>query len=234
MSYCVNCGVELRDSEPSCPLCLTPVINPVKPWSEPQNRPYPQHVDHMLTRVNRRYGVSLTSMLLLIPCFITSICNLLISGRIDWSAYIVGACLLLYVIVLLPLQFAKPNAMLVIALDTLSILGYLALINIVTGARWFFGLAIPIVLTACSFAVITVVLVWSAKLGVLVKAGAMVLHLSGLCMAINISVNHYIGKTMLPDWSLFVAVPCAMLSMILFYTDSHQALKERIRRKLYY
>ena len=28
MSYCVNCGVKLKQSEKVCPLCNTKVINP--------------------------------------------------------------------------------------------------------------------------------------------------------------------------------------------------------------
>ena len=31
MSYCVNCGVELDPSAGICPLCHTPVCNPVQP-----------------------------------------------------------------------------------------------------------------------------------------------------------------------------------------------------------
>ena len=31
MSYCVNCGVELGPGARECPLCRTPVVNPVCP-----------------------------------------------------------------------------------------------------------------------------------------------------------------------------------------------------------
>ena len=34
MSYCVNCGVKLKNSEKKCPLCNTKVINPNKIDSE--------------------------------------------------------------------------------------------------------------------------------------------------------------------------------------------------------
>ena len=39
MSYCVNCGVELADSERRCPLCHTEVHNPRQPY----DRKIPKH-----------------------------------------------------------------------------------------------------------------------------------------------------------------------------------------------
>ena len=39
MSYCVNCGVELAPSEKRCPLCGVEVVNPAKPWTEPEALP---------------------------------------------------------------------------------------------------------------------------------------------------------------------------------------------------
>ena len=38
--YCVKCGVELADSQRSCPLCQTPVYFPE--LSEDRERPYPK------------------------------------------------------------------------------------------------------------------------------------------------------------------------------------------------
>ena len=35
MSYCVNCGVKLKNSEKVCPLCNTEVINPKKEEYKP-------------------------------------------------------------------------------------------------------------------------------------------------------------------------------------------------------
>ena len=41
MSYCVNCGVELEASLRECPLCHTPVVNPVEAEKEFPPSPYP-------------------------------------------------------------------------------------------------------------------------------------------------------------------------------------------------
>lgn len=41
MSYCVNCGVELEASLRECPLCHTPVINPMEAGKDKPPSPYP-------------------------------------------------------------------------------------------------------------------------------------------------------------------------------------------------
>ena len=48
MSYCVSCGVELRESESHCPLCDTKVVNPRKPYNENAERAYPRRYDIVL------------------------------------------------------------------------------------------------------------------------------------------------------------------------------------------
>jgi peptidoglycan/LPS O-acetylase OafA/YrhL len=234
MSYCVNCGVELRDSERSCPLCNVPVSNPIKPWTEPRHLPYPRQVDRIIEKVNRSFGVVLASLLLLIPAVITVITNLLTSGTIDWSAYVVGSCFLVYVFVLTPMQFKKPNVYLFIALDTIALLVFLQFINYINGYMWFWRLALPIVLIIASVALVIAALLRSKSTGSLIKAGVIFLDISILCIALNIVINAFLDKSLIPNWALYAAVPCIILSIVFFYTDRHQAFKEKIQKRLFY
>ena len=71
MSYCVNCGVELADSEKRCPLCDTEVINPRKPWREPEDFPYPRHLEPVRERANRVFFASVASLILCVPAAVT-------------------------------------------------------------------------------------------------------------------------------------------------------------------
>jgi len=188
----------------------------------------------VVRKVNRRYGVTLASMLLLIPCFISAISNLLVSGRMDWSVYVIGACFLAYVFILFPQQLQKPNAYLLLTLDMFALLGYLAVINIATGMRWFLRLGLPLVLVATSFALVLVLLIRARSIGILQKSGVLFLHISVLLIAINTTVNLFINKTYIPSWALFASVPCVVISAVFFYTNSHYDLKERIRKRLFY
>ena len=88
MSYCVNCGVKLSDSEKQCPLCHTKVINPndLNPTYHPV---YSEKVD-VRKKINVKY---LTSMFVLIFLCIGLIClstDLIINkGVISWSVFCV-------------------------------------------------------------------------------------------------------------------------------------------------
>ena len=53
MSYCVNCGVELADSERRCPLCHTEVHNPRQPYDRKIPKPFPNRLDLFEPEDNR-------------------------------------------------------------------------------------------------------------------------------------------------------------------------------------
>ena len=233
MSYCVNCGVELEASVKSCPLCNVVVNNPKKPWSEPVSRPFPTRVDKVVRQVNRNYGVGLASLILLIPSVVTFIINLFANGAITWSLYVIGSCFLAYVIVLFPLLFKKPKVFLFIALDTAAVLAFLALIDGWSGFSWFVPLAMPIVFVAAAFAFVAITVI-KRPLPDLSKAAWITIALSVSLVALEIIINAYHGKSHFPRWSLFAATPCIIISVMLFYTEYHKELKEKIRRRLFY
>ena len=149
MSYCVNCGVELAPSEKRCPLCGVEVVNPAKPWTEPEALPYSDNAER-IRRIDRRYLAGLISLVLLIPAVVCMFCDIL-DGRLSWSLLVTGALLNVFVIFLVPMMLHRPSALLLIALDTVSTSAYLLLIRIAcglpaSGKDWLLPLALPIVL----------------------------------------------------------------------------------------
>ena len=84
MSYCVNCGVELADSEKYCPLCHTEVINPRSPYKEPSEFPYPRQIERIASHIDRRFFASISTFILLLPAFITILCDLLTDASLNW------------------------------------------------------------------------------------------------------------------------------------------------------
>lgn len=235
MSYCVNCGVELAPSEKSCPLCNVAVQNPLQPRSEPSQRPYPNRVDKFVDQINRSFGVGLASLFLLIPAAVTMLTNFFTQQQISWSAYVVGACFLAYIFVLVPMLFRKPMPFLFLFFDVVALLSYLALIDyFASGFIWFFQLALPIVLQV---AVVTgiMIAVWHRKaFGVLNKLGILLLAIAVLCIGMEVIINLYQNRYVVPSWSFYAAAPCIILSVVLFYTEQHKVLKEKIRRRLFY
>ena len=99
MSYCVNCGVELDPSLKSCPLCHTPVINPSQLQTAPAPSPYSLKKGQV--DVVKKKDLALLLVIVLgataLSCLLL---NLFVFVDVPWSLFIIGACLLLFVIIL--------------------------------------------------------------------------------------------------------------------------------------
>ncbi len=235
MSYCVNCGVELEKSEKHCPLCNVEVLNPKAPWEEPAERPYPRYLETLVNRIDRRYFATLAALIFMIPVLISIIYDLLGGNGLSWSAYIVGAMALVYVIVFLPFYFKRRHTVLFISADCLAVLLYLLFIERMNGGQWFLGIGMPITVAA-SVCIIVLSLLFTKKeratilvrtASVLIAAGVFV-----LCVEMILSIDA--SGLLKLKWSFYVFIPCVMLSIVASILEHRKNLKEEIRRRLFY
>ncbi len=233
MSYCVNCGVELAPSEKGCPLCGVEVLNPAAPWAEPRKRPYPSSLERVLAGVDRRYGVSLASMLMLIPILVTMLINILVESKITWSLYVVGGLVCLFVIVLMPLAYTKSRPFLAIGLDYIAVSGYIFMICLLTKSDWFLLFALPLTTAVCLAAAGAAFLFTKTRLAPLSKYAYLIVIIGLLTLAIEAVIGMYLSLKW-PGWSLLVLLPCIIIAGIMLYIESHKKLKDQIKRRLYY
>ena len=125
----IKCGVELADSEKSCPLCGTVVFNPE--LSRPDGKPtYPREHDIGQKNVRRTGVLFVITMLFLLPIATVFLCDWTMNSRVVWSGYVIGAVLLFYILAILPLWFHKPNPVIFIPADFAAIALYLLYINL--------------------------------------------------------------------------------------------------------
>lgn len=107
MSYCVNCGVKLKEDARVCPLCDCPVINPYeeyKKYSGEKAAPQPLSTDTAPVanwRDLTHFIISLTLSLGAVSCCIINLC---ISHKLTWSLIAVAACITAYICVALPIK----------------------------------------------------------------------------------------------------------------------------------
>lgn len=234
MSYCVNCGVELADSEKHCPLCQTEVINPKAPWQEPAERPYSRHVDTIMKRIDRRYFATLTALLLSIPCIITVLLDILTGGGLTWSAYVIGAVAVIYIVVLLPFFFRKYHAVIFLGADCAAVLLYLLFIETMIGGSWFLTLGLPLTVSAsvCMLALALLFTHW--KLSILVKTGAVLIAVGVFVVTAEMIISLDVYGALRFAWSFYALIPCAVLGAAAFVLEHRQNFKERVRRRLFY
>ena len=145
MSYCVNCGVELGPGARECPLCRTPVVNPVCPPDAAEPGFFPVRREEVAP-VSRREAALLLSAMLLSVAICCGLLNLVFYSDVWWSFFIGGAMAMLWVWFVLPLLIRGMFIWVRLTLDVLAVGAYICIIAVaLDGMDWFLGLALPII-----------------------------------------------------------------------------------------
>lgn len=237
MSYCVNCGVELAASEPCCPLCHVPVVNPAQPWTPPRHAPYPRRVETVLNSVDRRYAVLITSIALSIALLCCVLMDLLTAHAITWSGYVAGGLVCVFVWVLLPMLVRRPNVYLYILYNTVALLLYLfAILYQARALPAFYHLATPLALILCAASYAVAPIVLSRRLaGKLYKPAILMMIFAVFCLLVELVLDLYVsgGQAYRPDWSVVVAAVSIITGLVLIMLEGRNRLKDRIIRRLF-
>lgn len=236
MSYCVNCGVELSESEKHCPLCGVETLNPRSPWKDPVYKPYPTEIDTMMNNVDRRYMANLMTIFLLIPMFVSLVTDLMYGEGLTWAGYVLGAGAMLFVWIILPFYFKRFKRMLFLGLDCLALMLYLLFIDFVMGkGLWFLPLGLPV---SAAFAVLLLISEYLFRRGngqlILTRAAIILVDLSIFVVAVEVSTDIYVEGGINPSWSPFVVIPCLILAAATQIVERRKNLKEEIRKRMYY
>ena len=138
MSYCVNCGVKLDPSLKYCPLCNTPVINPHDLSKMQPISPFPKEKGQVEV-VRRKDLAILLSVSLTAAGLCSLLLNLLVFRQHLWSLYVIGACVLIWVMSIPAVIYTKLPIYLSLLFDGLAVMLYQFLIGFnTTDHSWFF------------------------------------------------------------------------------------------------
>ncbi|MEA4939915.1 MAG: DUF6320 domain-containing protein [Christensenella sp.] len=236
MSYCVNCGVELQKSEPRCPLCGTEVINPNELREEKPARPYPSHVEHLDKTVDRRYIASFISLLMLIPLFTVMLANVLVSGKLSWSYYVLGGELVAFTVFLLPMIARMPKILYVV-IDAAAVGVLLLLIQVIAQGNWDWLLLLGLPITALAALMSWFFCIMAGpnfKLPILVRFAFGLVCIGLLVVAIEFLIGLYQHAIAWPTWSLYVLFPCLVLASSLLLLNRRARVKEEIKKRFYF
>ncbi|MGN1179593.1 MAG: DUF6320 domain-containing protein [Suilimivivens sp.] len=235
MSYCVNCGVELESSLKKCPLCNTPVFNPNELQKITKAQPpYPTQTGQV--DVVKRKDLALLTCVVLVA---TSLCclllNLFVFTKTPWSLFIIGACLLLFVLVIPVVIYTKLPIYLSLALDGAATGFYLYMITFNTADdRWFSSLALPIVIIVTILIEIFALLLHIFPVSFLTTALYFFVEAALLCVGLELLINHYLHAPPHLMWSAIVLTICAVITIALITILSMRRLREAVRRRLHF
>ena len=226
--YCANCGVNLAQTEKKCPLCGTRAHpDLVNQEAEPL---YP---DSHPTHVNSKAVQAVVLVLFLLPVIVCLQCDLLVTGTVTWSGYVVGALQFLYVSFALPTWFKKPNPVIFVPCGFAAAAAYLLYISIVTGGGWFLSFGLPVVGIMALLITTIVTLQRYVPKGVFYTfgGGAIAMGLFMLLMGWLLNKTFFSGGFAL--WSLYpMSALVALGGFLIFLAICHPA-RELMHRKFF-
>lgn len=228
--YCANCGVKLADTEKRCPLCGTEAYHPdiERPNVDPL---YPK--DFVPKRELSKTTLHIILLaIFMIPIFVTLYCDFYINRSITWSAYVIFAVSLVYIICILPFWFKRPTPAVFVPIDFFVLILFLHYINFATGGDWFLTLAFPIVTYLGLTVTAAAVLLYYLKKGHMYVIGAFFIAL-GLFMDIIELFIMITFKLDFDGWSLIPMIPLVLLGLGMIAIATSRSAREALARKLH-
>ena len=229
--YCVNCGVELADSEQVCPLCGVAAWHPdIQPGRGeplfPEDR-YPNY------QVNPKGAQIIVTTLFLLPFFICPLCDFQLSGTITWAGYVMGALAVSYVVLVLPFWFQRPNPVVFVPCSFAAAGLYLLYINLATGGSWFLSFAFPVTgYVGALTTAVTVLLRYIRRRRLWIFGGAWIalgafMPLMEFLLALTFPSLRFLG------WSLYPMIALVLFGGMLLFLALNSRARERMERKFF-
>ena len=228
--YCANCGVKLADTEKRCPLCGTEAYHPdiERPEVDPL---YPK--DFVPKRELSKTTLHIILLaIFMIPIFVTLYCDFYINRSITWSAYVIFAVSLVYIICILPFWFKRPTPAVFVPIDFFVLILFLHYINFATGGDWFLSFAFPVVTYLGLIVTAACVLLYYLKKGHLYVIGGFFIAL-GFFMDIIELFNMIAFKLDFDGWSLIPMIPLVLLGLGMIAIATSRSAREALARKLH-
>lgn len=235
MSYCVNCGVKLETSLKKCPLCNTPVINPMELTKDMVTAsPYAKDKGQPETVLRKDWGL-LLSIVLSATAISCGLLNAFVYKGSLWSLLIIGICILIWVFALPTIIYSKMSIYAYLLFDGFAVAAYLFMISYVTPAnRWFLYMALPITTLVTIQALIFTFLYRRISQSFLSTALYIFVEIPLLCIGIELLIQNYSDKPVHLTWSAVVLTVCGVITVMLVTVLSKQRLRNAVRRRLHF
>lgn len=234
MSYCVNCGVELDGSLQKCPLCETPVLNPNAVSFDKVPSPFPKNVG-MVEEVKRQDLAILVTVVLVSIAATCGLLNWLVFSGYAWSLAIIGACVLLWVMLIPILIYRKQSVYVSLLFNGAATVLYLYLLTYLVGSsNWFFLLGLPIVVFVTFVCEIWAFCYKKLPKSFLTSALYFFTGVGVLCAGLEIIIDNFRAGPISIDWSAIVVTVCVIVDIVIITTLSMKRLRNAVRKRLHF
>lgn len=239
MSYCVNCGVELDVSARECPLCNTPVLNPREIENclhihRTASSPFPEEKGQVETVKRKDFGVLISTVVLatMITC---GVLNFFVFTGTPWSLTVIGACVILWVMMIPLVIYAKLPVYVSLMFDGAAVSLYLYMLTFLVGSKeWFLGLGLPIAVLVTVIAELTTLCIRKLPRSFLTVCLYLFTASGLLCLGLEMLIRWYLERRIFLRWSAVVLTVCTILDIALITMLSRRRLRNEVRKRLHF
>ena len=230
--YCIQCGVQLADTEKVCPLCRTRVYHPQ--IHQPETAPlYPAQTLPAEPRFPLGLPIALT-VLWVLGLLTVLLCDYQVNRALTWSGFVAGAMVTGYTALILPGWFRRPNPVIFVPCFFGAALLYLLYIDLATGGGWFLGFAFPVAGGIGLIVTALVTLLRYVKKGTLYTVGGALLALGCFMPVIELLLNRTFRREAFFGWSLYPLMALALLGGYLIFLAICRPARQAMQRKLFF
>ena len=229
--YCIKCGVALENTEKQCPLCATRAHPDVA--QQPEEPALFPGESYPAVQVSTRGLQIILTALFLMPMIICLQCDLLVTNRVTWSGFVIGALLVGYVCGILPLWFKKPNPVIFVPCSFAALGLYLLYINFFTGGHWFLTFAFPVLGFLCLVVSAVVTLLRYVRKGLLYVFGGAFMAIGAFMPLMGFLLNLTFFDPEFAIWSMYPTTPFILLGGFLIFLAICRPAREVMQRKFF-
>jgi transcriptional regulator with XRE-family HTH domain len=179
---------------------------------------YAEKVNRFQQFKNANYITAGVTIIFLCAVFICIICNVAVSGSVDWALYPAGGLCVAWLVIVPLIKAKKHRALAALTGLSVSVMPFLFLVEFLLPVKgWVIPLALPIVLMAVPSLYITT-LVWAYSKMNRFYALALTCLLLGVAanLAINQWVARYVNESNINISNIIIELSFAFLSVLFF------------------
>lgn len=229
--YCINCGVELADSEKRCPLCHLEAYHPKLP--RPEGRPLYPPVSDPAPRWNPLGVQLIVTLLFALTATLCLLGDIRMHGGVRWSGYVAGALAVCYTAFVLPGWFRRPNPVIFTPAAFTAVLLYLLYIDLFTAGQWFLSFAFPVAGVLALLCTTLAALLRYVRRGYLYIFGGFFILLGLHFLLMEGLLCFTFPSVAFAGWSFYPLIALCLLGLFLILTAICHPLRESLARRFF-
>ena len=233
MPYCVHCGVEVDATATFCPLCQTPVLDPVQPPDTTSPKPFPTQRGEVAPVSKQELALLLSAMLICVAAC-CGLLNLFLKPGRGWSLYVIGAAAMLWLWLVPPLLARGMHLLLRLLVDVAAVGLYVYLISMdLNGQAWFWGLAAPVIFWGGAVLLLLGLVLRVYRRSVITSLTILIGSLGVFLFGVEYLIDQWLYRAWNPSWSLVVLTICVGLVIPLIIVRRIPSLREEAHKRFH-